>query len=90
MRDMTVRADDLACLEATTQSQRLRTIEPIRTPVGPELTLEIVLGNWRADEKRQRVVLISIATAKTKKDVLLVAVAIRAGVVGLTRRSAAR
>ena len=41
-----------AGLEAAAQRQRLRAVEAVRAAVGPELALQIVLGNRIADQER--------------------------------------
>ena len=43
-------------LEAAAERERLRAIEAVRAAVGPELTLQIVVGNRIADQERRRVV----------------------------------
>src|SRR5439155_11913295 len=51
---VTAGARRLALLKTSSERQRLRTIEAARTPVRPEVTLRIVVGNRLADENRQR------------------------------------
>src|SRR3954451_5185121 len=63
---MAARAGRAAALEASGERQRLRTIEPVRPPVGPEVSLRIVLRNRLADEERQRVVLVVLARSEAE------------------------
>src|SRR3954454_16887619 len=82
---MTARAGRLAALEAAGERQRLRPVEAARPAVGPELALRIVLGNRLADQERQRVILVALAGREPEEDVVLVAVAVAAGVEALPR-----
>src|SRR6516225_2554437 len=72
--------------ETSGHRQRLRPVEPARPAVRPELPLWIVVGNGLADEKRQRVVLVGITCLEPEEHIVLVAVAVRAGIEDLTRR----
>src|SRR5262245_39720026 len=88
---MAARARRAAALEAAAERQRLRAVEAVRPAVGPEVPLRIVLGYRLTDEKRQRVILVSVAWREAEEDVVLVAVAVAARVeipprVGLRRR----
>ena len=75
MSDMTVRARDRAGLEASAERQGLRAVEAIRAAVGPEFTLQIVVGDRVADEERHRVIGVVIAALEADEHVALVAVA---------------
>lgn len=80
VRDVTVGAGNRTGLETTAQRQCLRPVEAIRPAVRPELTLIVIGWNRIAEQERHRVVLVAIAGLESDKDVLLVAVAIRARV----------
>src|SRR5581483_5230844 len=80
MHLMTARARRASALDAAALQQRLRTIEPVRASIGPEITLRIVFGNRLADQERQREVLVAIARAEPEEHVVLVAVAVAARV----------
>src|SRR5690242_13943504 len=88
MREMTAGAGDRPGLETSAEREGLVAIETIGTAVGPELALEVVVGNWIAEDERQREVFVAIARVETHERVLLVAVAIGAGVVGVARLGA--
>src|SRR5688572_10552738 len=90
MGHVAARAGDGAGLETPAQRQRLRAVESVRAPVGPELTLQIVRRNRLADQERQRVVRKVVAALEADKDVVLVAVTVGAGVVDTPWLGAAR
>src|SRR2546425_4759739 len=82
---VTARTRRLAFPKTARERERLRAIEAARTAVGPEITLRIVLRNRLADEKRQREILVAVARLEPEEDVVLVAVAVAAGIEDLPR-----
>ncbi len=87
---MTVGAGDGPGLEAARERERLRAVEAVGPPVGPELPLRVELGQRLAYQERDGVVLVAFAGAEPGEDVALVAVTVGAGVEGAPRRGGAR
>src|SRR5436190_20621479 len=77
---------------AKTPGQRecLRPVEAARASVGPEVSLRIVVWNRLTDQERQRVVLVALAGLEAEEHVVLVPVAVAAGIEHLPRRRAQR
>src|SRR5947207_858196 len=77
---------------AKTPGQRecLRPVEAARASVGPEVALRIVVWNRLTDQERQRVVLVALAGLEAEEHVVLVPVAVAAGIEHLPRRRAQR